>query len=313
MIKTKTLFILGAGASKPFGYPTGAELRDLIIGQKERRSILSALNVHGDDDMKPFERHQDSFIDEFRKSSVYSIDSFLEHRPEFMAIGKINIAAYIIRHEHDAHLRVTQNNWYMYLFDRLNRSIDKINEKKISFITFNYDRSLEQFLFEAVKSRFGPDNINAIEIMKSIPIVHLYGQLDLLQWQGREGSVYNADKKYINRLRSAPINIKLISSERDNGNPSVSAEFNKAHELIRESEQVFMLGFGFDETNLDRLHVELMAGKRLCTTGVGIDVVKKRWIDNYFRRRREAPVMVGEILFPLNCIELLQSQWFIDG
>jgi hypothetical protein len=77
MIKTKTLFILGAGASNPFGYPTGAKLRDLIIEQKERRSILNVLNVYGDDDIKPFERHQESFIDEFRKSSVYSIDSFL--------------------------------------------------------------------------------------------------------------------------------------------------------------------------------------------------------------------------------------------
>jgi hypothetical protein len=183
-----------------------------------------------------------------------------------MDIGKINIAAYIIRHEDDAHLRVTQNNWYMFLFDRLNRSIDKITEKRISFITYNYDRSLEQFLCEAIKSRFGPENINCIEVMKSIPIVHLYGQLDLLPWQGREGMIYSADKKYIDRLRSAPNNIKLISSERGDGNVNVSNEFNKAHQLISDSEQIFMLGFGFDETNLDRLRVELMAGKRLCAT-----------------------------------------------
>jgi len=33
MIDTPTLFILGAGASKPYGYPTGAELRTDIVKQ----------------------------------------------------------------------------------------------------------------------------------------------------------------------------------------------------------------------------------------------------------------------------------------
>jgi len=35
MIKTKTLFILGAGASAPFGYPTGIELRKAILTNKK--------------------------------------------------------------------------------------------------------------------------------------------------------------------------------------------------------------------------------------------------------------------------------------
>lgn len=43
MIKTNTLFILGAGASKPFGYPTGKELRDLIRGQRNDNIIVRAL------------------------------------------------------------------------------------------------------------------------------------------------------------------------------------------------------------------------------------------------------------------------------
>ena len=31
MIETPTLFVLGAGASKPYGYPTGPELRSEIV------------------------------------------------------------------------------------------------------------------------------------------------------------------------------------------------------------------------------------------------------------------------------------------
>jgi hypothetical protein len=33
MIANRTTLILGAGASKPFGYPTGVELREQIIGR----------------------------------------------------------------------------------------------------------------------------------------------------------------------------------------------------------------------------------------------------------------------------------------
>jgi hypothetical protein len=104
----------------------------------------------------------------------------------------------------------------------------------------------------------------------------------------------------------------LLSSERGDENVNSSGEFNKAHQLIRDSEQIFILGFGFDATNLDRLRIELMAGKRLCATSLGIEDAEKRWIDNYFRRRRQAPVMVENILFPLDAMALLQSHWFID-
>ena len=180
MIKTQTLFILGAGASAPFGYPTSVGLRNSILSRGNDPTILQALN-YMNDDPKPFEKEFNRFLDEFARSSVYSIDSFLEYRTEFMEVGKINIAAFLINHEEDRNLRLaTDKNWYMYLYDRLKVSFDEFDKNNISFITFNYDRSLEQFLFEAVLCRFGKSPKECAEKLKSIPIVHLYGQLDPL-------------------------------------------------------------------------------------------------------------------------------------
>jgi len=56
MIKTPTLFILGAGASKPYGYLTGAELRadiinnliiinDIVLADKSDNSIALSASV----------------------------------------------------------------------------------------------------------------------------------------------------------------------------------------------------------------------------------------------------------------------------
>ena len=36
MITEETLFILGAGASNPYGFPTGKELRSYISGNRGR-------------------------------------------------------------------------------------------------------------------------------------------------------------------------------------------------------------------------------------------------------------------------------------
>lgn len=43
MITKNTLFILGAGASVPYGYPTGRELRKLLISNSSDRLSYSKM------------------------------------------------------------------------------------------------------------------------------------------------------------------------------------------------------------------------------------------------------------------------------
>ncbi|GAX59108.1 hypothetical protein SCALIN_C01_0039 [Candidatus Scalindua japonica] len=45
MIKTKTLFILGAGASAPFEYPTSFKLREDILREGHEHDVVNALNT----------------------------------------------------------------------------------------------------------------------------------------------------------------------------------------------------------------------------------------------------------------------------
>lgn len=161
---------------------------------------------------------------------------FLEHRKEFMSIGKMTIASYLIPCEKDARLREPENNWYMYLYDRLKSSFEEFEENKISFITFNYDRSLEQFIFEALKSQFNKSPQACAEKIRKIPIIHLYGQLDFLPWQNKNGLSYSREKHTIVRLRNAQDNIKLITEEREVEN---SLEFQAAYKLIEEADRIY--------------------------------------------------------------------------
>ena len=278
MINTKTLFILGAGASKPFKYPTGIELHDLICSYEKVDIIAKALTPVNED-RNEYTRYVNNFITEFSKSSVYSIDSFLEKRTEFMDMGKMAIAAHLIPCEKDEYLRKIQDNWYMYLFDRLKLSFDNFDRNGVAFITFNYDRSLEQFLFEALKCRFGKTDSECCQKLKNIPILHFYGQLDSLPWQGENGFSYSHEL-LISRIRNARTNLKLINDERQMKD---SKEFSEAVEMIKWAEHIYFLGFGFDEINLERLNIQLMNGKSLVGTALGIERTKLAWINRFFR------------------------------
>lgn len=175
MIKTKTLFILGAGASKPYGYPTGNDLRYKILTMMDEDDIIDAYTKWYLQKNKNMlvSNSSEVFKEKFEGSADYSIDAFLEHRPEFMEIGKIYIAKILISFEEDKRLRNIKDNWYMYLFNRMKISFEELGKNKISFITFNYDRSLEYFLFKAIQDKFTKTSNECAEMMKKFPIVHL--------------------------------------------------------------------------------------------------------------------------------------------
>ncbi|MDP2939478.1 MAG: hypothetical protein Q8O13_05330 [Candidatus Omnitrophota bacterium] len=306
MIKTKTLFILGAGASAPFEYPTGIQLRNLICGRTRKAAVVQALvPVNEKEDESFYAQSVDKFITEFSRSSLYSIDFFLEHRKEFMNIGKMTIASYLLPCERDQRLRDSGDNWYMYLYDRLKSSFEEFDKNEISFITFNYDRSLEQFLFEALANQFNKSYQECAEKIKNIPIIHLYGQLDFLPWQNGNGFPYLYQKDSFVRLRNARDNIKLLTEEREVGE---SQEFQAAYKLIEKADKIYILGFSFDETNLERLNVSLMKDKTITATAYELERSKRRWVEQHFRSKINTDIFLLE----LDALSLLKEHLAIE-
>jgi hypothetical protein len=151
VIRVPTTLVLGAGASAPYGPPVGAALRRMILaecgnGNSFWMEVFKALGISLSDVAE--------FRDAFRRSTVPSIDAFLEHRPEFMTIGKTAIALGLIPYEHEDRIfdAATETGaWYSYLFDALRTSPDRFRGNHLSIVTFNYDRSIEYFLFNALK------------------------------------------------------------------------------------------------------------------------------------------------------------------
>lgn len=185
-----TIFILGAGASNDFGFSTGNSLVQIIYNLfLDKTSFIhpgSNQKSYVDNGINPnyaallefgFEfEFITRFKDELYKSQLNSIDSFLENRPEYIDIGKLAIALGIIPFENETALFQTDNNWMRYVWNRLGETLTGQSQKKIGFITFNYDRSLEHYLYIRLKNSLNLNDADCqVYFNNSIPIVHIYG------------------------------------------------------------------------------------------------------------------------------------------
>ena len=79
-----------------------------------------------------------------------------------------------------------EHDWYFYLYNRLTREATgkedyrQFGGNPIPFVTFNYDRSLEDFLLTSLLHSFeGMDEQTAKEELEKTPIIHVYGRLAL--------------------------------------------------------------------------------------------------------------------------------------
>jgi hypothetical protein len=125
---------------------------------------------------------------------------------------------------------------------------DDFTKNQVAFVTFNYDRSLEQYMWTALKARYGADDKSAARMAESIEVVHVYGSLGNLPWQDPTVTHAFAASSNEGDVRTAAQSIKIMAEGTDE-----SDEFRRAGELFQWAERVYFVGFGFHDVNLGRL------------------------------------------------------------
>jgi hypothetical protein len=252
VITIPTVLILGAGASCPYGFPTAKELKRLICeafsGSETLASVLLGA-LHGCPPEKFFE-----FREAFLKSGVPSVDAFLLHRTDFLEVGKLAIAYCLIPFENEANLYVPSapaEDWYEYLSERLNVSFENFGRNALSIITFNYDRSLEHYLFTSLQNLFGRSVDECIEKLAEIPLIHVYGQLGTVPYPRRGCRPYEPLGKDVTKLRDTVLDAAhgiTLLHERE-------SDLREAHDLLRAARTICFLGFSYHELNVYRLAI----------------------------------------------------------
>jgi hypothetical protein len=261
MITEKTVFILGAGASCPYGFPTGATLRKEIC-DNFKQEYLNYVNreiskVHPV--LKAIAKHKlcepvNQFVDTFNGSSTNPIDLFLAESSNRLRIGKYIISFKILDAEQKSRFReqskIKEQDWYSWIFNIMRKSIgngteiNKFSENNISFITFNYDRSLEHFFYESLCNSFEVPKQVITTILKQLKIIHVYGTIAPLDWQDGKNGIKYGTQISENILKITSQNLRTMREEKQN------PELDVAKKLIAEAKKVFFLGFGYADENM---------------------------------------------------------------
>lgn len=271
----KTVFILGAGASLDFDrsnqMPVGADLAKMIrtalsneiaagSGDTSDGSVQRVLGMSGGflgvhkEAMHTIRDHihtKDSIDD--------LVSEWAQDRPEVAKVAKICIARQILHAEFKSLmgpgaietngpneiLNQLSNSW-MGQVHRRHRIGENVRRRYLddvfaglSFVTFNYDRTIEQYLALAYIALGGLDADQAYAHIKRIPVHHVYGSLGEL---GRTNAMPYGG--YANGLVHAWQGIKTYNEEVGTDHASTIAE------VVRQADKLVFLGLGYHPQNM---------------------------------------------------------------
>ena len=204
-----------------------------------------------------------------------SIDNFLWHYSkdaDFIARAKKEIAKIILKSGSDGYFsrdgiygeNGDKSNWYRFLWDALVSELtpeeiaDPAKPFQFNIITFNYDSSLEYFLYTRVTKQGSMfDKTQQEAVLKKLKnrIHHVYGAVLKYKWMGgkEENNSFG--------IRGEVELSKMIDKYHDDIlliNQRKQSEYKHLQDIIKEASQVIFLGFGFDDTNIgpEVLHLE---------------------------------------------------------
>lgn len=280
MFKSKTLFVVGAGASKEVNIPIGTELAEeiahLLYFEFDHVSRLKKGDYKIFDSLKKFLNDTEilnGYLKAARQISegIYlasSIDNYIDihqHDSKISLCGKVAIVRTILNAEKNSSLyldRMKSNEpinfqkieqtWYVQfakiLFEQV--TLDKLDDlfNNIAIVCFNYDRCIQYFLIRAISSLYSIPHEKAQKIVEGIKIFHPYGSIGNLPISGSANGIeFGASTDYLNIIDLSK-SIKTYTEQ---------IKENKLLKSLRQevagAKTIVFLGFGFHPQNMDIL------------------------------------------------------------
>src|SRR6516162_3764670 len=325
MFNKPTVFIVGAGASAECGLPTGSQLKDRIRGGLGFQFEGGQLRK-GDEALLQLLRGRFSQVNPYIKAghelsatitTFPSIDEALHWwrpRLEIVELGKLAIAHYILDAERrsplagkqrSVNIEAANDTWLatfisMALSGLEQRAVSRAFEN-ITIINFNYDRTIETYLYSALQRRGGISSEEAKQCVTGLKVIRPYGSIGKLDWQEQAGIPYGGHENSV--AAQVEKNIRTFTEQAQE--ETVSASINQA---LGNAEIAIFLGFGFHQQNM-KLFEPIPPGTRkihaLMATTKGIDDKNHEAITSHLLRLGiiASPTLVackaGELLIQL--------------
>lgn len=274
----RTVFVIGAGASKEVGLPIGDELRNEIIklmdinsNPNDDNKFLINTAIREKSKQKP-EEYVDARIaicNGLRLTA--SIDNYLNlHRenPKIVFCGKLAIINSILKAEKESmlfieknsriNIEAIENTWFTLFFRKLSEGCQfhelENRLEAITFIAFNYDRCIEHFLYHAIQQCYNVKEEQVKELLRSkLDIYHPYGTVGSLPWLDIENQIEFGGKTNTQDLVNLTNAIRTFTESEE----TKSHLANKIDDLklkIANSKRIIFLGFSFLKQNMDLIY-----------------------------------------------------------
>lgn len=277
----KTVFVIGAGASREAGLPLGTELKlqladflKIDFDDFDRMKHINPMLFNALREVYGYDRHklQLAFTNCKQISDnmplAISIDNFVDAHRNNQTLAKISKMAivncildaerkskmYFELHEDPNSIDFSKlaETWYLSFFQRIteNCSVDELEERLelVSLVIFNYDRCVEHFLYHAFMSYYKMTSEDAANLVNGMTIVHPYGTVGRLTWQNQAAGDRVAFGARVNPqiLQSASENIKTFCESDIDAGSNLRTAMSTARRLV-------FLGFAFHHMNMNLL------------------------------------------------------------
>ena len=217
------------------------------------------------------------------------IDYYLGWNPDLQKIGRLLIAWVILECEHRSSTQkgnpnrhrpslsdTTQyyDDWVRFIIHQIAihcRESPDLLQNKVSFVTFNYDVSLETALSNSLGHIQMFSDSDVATFLGGSRIIHMYGKIRdvlsaekvVIDWdvQNQDPTQFNYPrideytskmKKFFDFIYTASEGIRVIDPHDKGANDT---EIASARGAIAEAKRVVFLGYGFDEHNSGRLNL----------------------------------------------------------
>jgi hypothetical protein len=253
----RTVLILGAGASRPYLYPVGSELLDMIVRPGDAYYRDTAGFAYAAEAL--------NCIREFRASSL---DQIVEVYPNHWPLVRYGIANIILQLENRRDLH-PQDDWYTWFYDHILNNDPHLGSGNLAVVTFNYDLSFDAHIHTLVKRRHHLPDDRASERLQNLKLLHVYGHLGPIQPVHGQGRPWGLEKQGWPEpalAHTAAAGILAINDLK------AEESFVAARELISAADVIVFIGFGWVPSNVARLNLKETAARAslILATAVGV-------------------------------------------
>jgi len=261
----KLCIILGAGASKPYGFPLGSDLKQRVIQYCLSRPYDCALEPHRPRTWEFLEKA----ARELDESPAQSIDEALQRFKDPLGDGyeigehaRMAVTAVLFSNERKQPL---DQGWYHeHLSRHINNRITYADPTgPLNIVTFNYDRTLEYYV-PPILNRTVEQGVQIFK--RGVKVQHVYGSLNPIPGFGTPGGAREIEygKHLGNDAWTARETLKFIHDDPDSTTKSCRSTVQSADTLL-------ILGFGFDHTNITRLGLHEPNDQLIISSGYKLD------------------------------------------